>query len=68
MYARTNYKTKKALKEDVKAGKSVEVYQPGGFFPGQTDGVVCIEGPHYPEAHRWYAKAVIKDSVIVSVK
>lgn len=68
MYTETNYRTKKALKAAVKAGERVTVYQPGGLFPSQTDGRVCIEGPHYPKPHMWYATAIIKDSVIVTVK
>lgn len=32
-YTVTNFKTKKALKEAVQAGKAVEVYQPGPFGP-----------------------------------
>jgi len=68
MYTSTNYKKKKDLITDFKAGKQIEVYQPGGIFPGKTDGTVCLEGPHYPEAHRWYATAVIKDSVITEMK
>ncbi len=68
MYANKNYTTKKELVTDVKARKQVGVHQPGGFFPGKTDGTVCIEGPHYPKPHKWYAEAVIKDSIIVKVK
>ena len=68
MYAVTNFKTKKALKDAVKSGEQVEVFQPGGFFPGKTDGVVGLEGPHYPQAHTWYAEATIADSIIVKVK
>tara|TARA_Y100000310_G_C20541906_1_gene743709 strand:- start:227 stop:433 length:207 start_codon:yes stop_codon:yes gene_type:complete len=68
MYTDKNYKTKKQLIEDVKAGKQVTVYQPGGIFRGETDGKVYIEGPHYPEPHRWYASATIKDSIIITVK
>jgi len=67
MYTRTNYRTKKQLIEAVKAGKRVTVYQPGGIFPGETDGQIVIEGPHYPEPHRWYARATIKNSVIIKV-
>jgi len=67
MYTRTNYRTKKQLIEAVRAGKRVTVYQPGGIFPGETDGQVTIEGPHYPEPHRWYARATIKNSVIIKV-
>jgi hypothetical protein len=68
MYTNTNYKTKKALKADVANGVAVGVHQPGGFFPGTTDGTVTLEGPHYPEPHRWYAQATIADGVIVKVK
>ena len=67
MYTERNYRTKKAMAEDVKAGKPVRVFQPGGIFPSQTDGVVSIEGPHFPEPHRWYARVEIRDGVIVKV-
>jgi hypothetical protein len=68
LYAVTNFKTKKALKDAVKAGDQVEVFQPGGFFPGKTDGKITLEGPHFPQAHTWYAEATIADSIIVKVK
>lgn len=68
MYTVTNYKTKKAMIADFKSGKSIEVYQPSGMFAGPSSGSVCIEGPHYPEPHRWYAAATIKDGMITAVK
>lgn len=68
MYTVENYKTKKALKEAVSNGKRVKVYQPGGIFPGETNGIVYLEGPHYPMPHTWYAEATIKDSIIIKVK
>ena len=68
MYAVTNFKTKKALKAAVKSGDQVEVFQPGGFFAGKTDGTVSLEDPHYPAPHSWYATATIANSIIVSVK
>lgn len=43
-YVSPNYKTKKELKEAIKAGKSVDVYQPGmGTIP--ENGEVYLEGP-----------------------
>jgi hypothetical protein len=66
MYTETNYKTKKALKEAVKAGETVRVFQPGPFG-GSSNGRVAIEGPHYPAPHTWYASATIADNVIVKV-
>ena len=68
MYTDKNYRTKKELIADFKAGKRIKVYQPGGIFPSQRDGEVVIEMPHYPEPHRSYAQATIQDSIIIKVK
>ena len=65
-YCVKNYKTKKALVADVKSGMKVEVYEPGPF-PCQKDGTVYLEGPHFPEPHRWYAKAVVENGFVVKV-
>uniref|UniRef100_A0A6M3LSP3 Uncharacterized protein n=1 Tax=viral metagenome TaxID=1070528 RepID=A0A6M3LSP3_9ZZZZ len=67
-YTMKNYKTKKALIEDFKSGVKITVYQPGPFGPGVRDGSCCIEGPHNPEPHRWYASVNVKDSYITKVK
>lgn len=69
MYTKTNFKTKKALKEALKRGDVVEYYQPGPF--GGTEpqnGIIYLEGPHYPAAHAWYAEAVAKNGRIVKVR
>lgn len=69
MYCDTNFKTKKALKEAVAAGQRVTFYQPGPFGGNEpANGSITLEGPHYPEPHRWYAQATVKDGQIVSVK
>lgn len=69
MYANTNYKTKKSIREAIaKNGDAGGIHQPGPF--GGTEpsvGVVSLEGPHYPEAHRWYARATIVDGLIVKI-
>jgi len=67
-YTVTNFKTKKALKDALKSGAEIEVYQPGPFGPGIKDGSVCLEGPHYPAPHSWYASAVVRGGKVVSVK
>jgi len=65
-YVSPNFKTKKALKEHLKAGKSVDVFQPGlGSIP--TNGPVYLEGPHYPAPHTWYAEGTMKDGKLVKV-
>jgi len=68
MYASTNFKTKKAFKEAVVAGKEVTVYQPGPFGGNAPkDGKVCVEGPHYPQPHKWYAEVTLEDGKVVKV-
>ena len=68
MYVTPNFKTKKQLREAVAAGQTITAYQPGGIFPGATDGWVCVEGPHYPAPHSWYASVLLVDSVVTKVK
>lgn len=71
MYVSPNFKTKKALKEAVAAGKYVTVYQPNGDFYGSnppSSGEVSVEGPHYPEPHRWYARVTIENNRVVKVR
>jgi len=67
MYTLVNYKTKKALKEAVKRGDRVEVYNPGPFGDPPANGTVSLEGPHYPKPHRWYASATLENGVVVKV-
>lgn len=66
-YATVNFKTKKALKEAIAAGRQIGVFSPGPF-PVATNGTVTIEGPHYPEPHRFYATATVVDGIITKVK
>ena len=67
-YTDTDYKSKKALKEDVKAGVEVRCYQPGlGKDLTNFTGRVSLEGPHFPKPHMWYASAELVDGVVVKV-
>ena len=69
MYTHKNFRTKKALREAVADGERVTVFQPGPFGGNEpTEGRVFLEGPHYPEAHRWYAEAWLEDGQVVRVK
>ena len=66
-YVSPNFKTKKALKDALKDGKVIEVYQPGlGTVP--VNGTVYLEGPHYPEPHRWYAEGIMEAGRLIKVK
>jgi hypothetical protein len=67
MYVSPNFKTKKAFKEAVANGDRVVVFSPGPF-PVANDGTGSVEGPHYPEPHRWYATVTFRDKVVTSVK
>jgi hypothetical protein len=67
MYVSPNFKTKKALKEAVTANKTVCVFSPGPF-PCPQDGWVSVEGPHYPEPHRWYSQVFVEAGKVTKVK
>lgn len=69
MYTTTNFKTKKELKAAVTHGEQVTFYQPGmGHVPDKIDGTIYVEGPHYPEPHRWYAVCAVANGIITKVK
>lgn len=70
MYVSPNFKSKKALKDAVKAGQTVTVFQPNNMFNMQVpeNGDVTVEGPHYPEPHKWYGGVTLKDGKVVAVR
>lgn len=67
-YVSSNPRTKKALKEAVASGEPVRLINTSPFVDhtGYT-GRVAVEGPHYPEPHRWYASVDVIDGRIVKV-
>jgi hypothetical protein len=70
MYVSPNFRSKKALREAWQAGKTIDIYQPNNIF-GTTipqTGSVSVEGPHFPEPHRWYATIILKDGKIILIK
>ncbi len=69
MYTCRNFKSKKELKEALARGERIAYFQPGPFGGNEPEnGTIYLEGPHYPEPHRWYASAEVKDGFIVKVK
>ena len=66
-YCDINFKTKKELKMAVASGLKIMVFQPG-FGDTPTDGTVYLEGPHFPEPHRWYAEAKLCGGRVTEVK
>ena len=68
-YTTRNFKTKKQIKEALAAGEKLTCYQPGPFGPSvNSNGPISLEGPHYPQPHKWYATGVMKDGYLVSIK
>ena len=68
MYTGINFKTKKALKEAVKNGTKVDVFNPGPFGSPPLNGKCCVEGPQYPQPHKWYAEVTLENGYITKVK
>ena len=49
----------------------LSVYQPNGDITGfdcPANGFVTLEGPHYPEPHRWYGQGEVKDRILIKIK
>jgi len=67
MYATRNFRTKKMLKEAVERNEKVTIFAPGIGTP-KKNGDEFIEGPHYPEPHRWHAEVEMENGIIVKVK
>jgi hypothetical protein len=68
-YVYPNLPSKKAVKEAIASGATVTVKEntPWGSKP-ITDGNVTLEGPHYPQPHKWYGSGVVKDGKLVSIR
>ena len=68
MYTTRNYRTKSALKLAVANAQRVELFNPAadGIQPPR-DGICYVEGPHYPEPHRWYARVLVEAGRVVKV-
>lgn len=67
MYTVINFKTKKELKEAVAQGTQVRLYAPGLGSP-KENGRECVEGPHYPKPHTWYAEVTVENGIVTKVK
>ena len=65
-YTQKNYKTKKALREDITAGKTIWVQ--ADFATGKVpEGDVYLEGPHYPAPHTWFAKTEVRGGRVIRI-
>ena len=67
-YVSPNFHTKRALRESFQSGGNIQVYEPGYRFGDiPRNGTVYLEGPHYPEAHTWYASGIMKDGKLIAI-
>lgn len=66
MYVSPNFKSKKELKEAIAEGKTVTIFSPGPF-PAPQNGTASVEGPHYPQPHRWYARVQVENGKVVKI-
>lgn len=71
-YTSINFKSKADLKRALEAGRPVTVYQPNDMGHGPDlsvhTGTVYLEGPWYPQPHKWYAQATMENGRVVKVK
>ena len=67
-YTEKNFKSKKELREAVANGAEVSCFNPGMGGPLPLTGKVYLEGPHYPQPHKWYAEAWLENGFVVKVK
>lgn len=65
-YVSPNFQSKKALREAVAGGKLVSIFSPGPFGCPK-DGKVAVEGPHFPQPHRWYGSVLVEKGRVVKV-
>jgi hypothetical protein len=52
----------------VKSGHPVKLFSPMmAIHEPPRNGDEFVEGPHYPEPHRWYAKVRIENGLVTKV-
>lgn len=69
-YVSPNFKSKAEMKRAVAAGQSVTVFSNSAFVKDADiqNGLVFVEGPHFPQPHKWYGNVQVKDGKVISVK
>ncbi len=66
-YTQRDFKTKKALKDALKNNERI-ILMDNGMVELPTDGIVWLEGPHYPKPHTWYAKGTMVEGRIINAE
>ena len=67
-YIYPNFKTKKAAIDAIKRGERITCKSNTPWGQAEiTNGTESIEGPHFPEAHKWYGIATIQAGRVVKL-
>ena len=66
-YTVKNYPSGAALKRDFALGIPITIFQPNAIFPALCTGTVYLEGPHYPQPHKWYLSVQVRNGVVVKI-
>ena len=66
-YLLPNFKSKAAAKRAIVEGQLVRVIPNSAWGDIPQDGVVSIEGPHYPKPHTFYGEATVKGGKVVKI-
>ena len=61
------------LASQTPVARPVTIYQPNDMFGNPKaepnySGTACVEGPHFPESHKWYATVTVEKGIVVKVK
>lgn len=64
-YIRPNIASRAALRVALARGDTVTVWHP--THRGSYDGVLYVEGPHYPRPHRWHARVLVREGRVVHI-
>ena len=50
------------------SAQAVTIFQPGPFGGNEpANGELSVEGPHYPQQHKWYARVILENGKVVKV-
>lgn len=67
-YLYPNMKSKKLYKEAIKDGRTITARENTPWGSNVVEnGNVTFEGPHYPEPHRFYGNAIVKDGRVIKI-
>ena len=66
-YVRPNFKSKAELIRAITVGQRVQVWQMNNLFNRvfEAGEWITLEGPHYPQPHKWYAEAKLGDDLCI---